>query len=255
MTSAVDGMVRIGAYRRLREFPLIVLVLLADEDVFAGTEGRWSAMVSVGRWASALLFGSALGIAWLLDRNRRSRNELETANAELRYLADTDVLTGAKNRRAFTALAERELARHQRYHRALSLIMMDLDHFKAVNDEHGHAAGDAVLIEVIRRCRDGLRRHDAIGRLGGEEFAILLPETGLSQAREVAERLRQSIAAASIFAPDGQALAVTASMGIAALGAGDLLDSLLSRADHALYQAKECGRNRSVVAGVEAAPA
>lgn len=254
-TSAVDGMVRIGAYRRLRAFPLIVLVLLAEEDVFAGAEERHSVMVSIGGLVSALLFGSAMGIAWLLDRERRYRNELEQANSELRYLADTDVLTGAKNRRAFTALAEVEIARHHRHERPLSIIMMDLDHFKEVNDGHGHAAGDAVLSEVVRRCRGSLRCHDVIGRLGGEEFAILLPETGLAQAHDIAERLRRAIAAGLILIPEGESLQVTASMGITALCAGDHLDALLHRADQALYQAKDRGRNRSVAAGGDVAPA
>ena len=158
------------------------------------------------------------------------------------------MLTGARNRRAFTALTEVELARHQRHGGPLSLIMMDLDHFKAINDGHGHAAGDVVLVEVIRRCRDSLRRHDVIGRMGGEEFTILLPETGLAKAYEVAERLRQAIAASPIPTPAGVDIDVTVSMGVTALNPGDNIDFLLSRADRALYQAKDQGRNRSAIA-------
>jgi diguanylate cyclase (GGDEF)-like protein len=163
---------------------------------------------------------------------------------ELRIIAQVDHLTGALTRRGFVEQAERELARSQRYGRTSSLVMLDVDHFKSVNDAHGHGVGDQVLHKISEIAGATLRPSDVLGRLGGEEFAILLPETGGDEALVVAERLRQAIADQPMHLPDGSALHVTASFGIALLT--PLISSVpawLEAADTMLYAAKANGRN------------
>ena len=166
---------------------------------------------------------------------------------KLELLATTDELTGLANRRRFVEIAERDLRRATREGTAATLIMMDLDHFKAVNDRFGHAMGDRVLKGVTAACAAQLRVVDIFGRLGGEEFAVLLANIEPERALEVAERMRT--AAAEREVSDGErTVAVTVSLGVAHAVAGETLDSLLARADAALYDAKESGRNRIVVA-------
>jgi len=166
---------------------------------------------------------------------------------ELCRLATTDPLTGIDNRRRFMEQLNQELARVRRYGHAAALLMFDLDHFKRVNDRHGHAAGDAVLRHFTGLCNGLLREVDQFGRLGGEEFAVLLPDTPLAGAREFAERLRQTVA----DTPCDVGMAVvsyTVSIGIAGCDQGAVdADSVLARADRALYRAKSEGRNRSVI--------
>jgi diguanylate cyclase (GGDEF)-like protein len=157
-------------------------------------------------------------------------------------------LTGICNRRYFLELGERLLKQGARSKRPASLIMLDLDHFKAVNDQYGHAAGDAVIRESARLMIREVRETDLVARIGGEEFAILLPETGQETGSNVAERVRKGIEALAIpFEGRPHPLRITASLGLALADIGtDSLDSLLSKADQALYQAKEAGRNRVV---------
>src|SRR6185295_6884032 len=133
---------------------------------------------------------------------------------QMEELATTDVMTGLCNRRHFWTLAAAEWSRFQRYYRPLSVLMIDVDHFKGVNDRYGHAVGDEVLVAVANACREGKRNSDIVGRIGGEEFAMLLPETDLGQARIVAERVRQSIAASALQAHEAH-FNVTASIGFA----------------------------------------
>ncbi len=172
-----------------------------------------------------------------------ARKQLE---AELFHQASTDALTGISNRRYFLARGEQELRRARRFGRPLCAMMLDIDHFKRVNDTHGHAAGDIVLQSMVQSAQGRLRGTDTIGRLGGEEFAVLMPETELSAATEVANRLRQSIAAQEISLGKSS-LSITVSIGVAALHPEDAdIDALLHRADTALYQAKQGGRNRVV---------
>jgi diguanylate cyclase (GGDEF)-like protein/PAS domain S-box-containing protein len=178
--------------------------------------------------------------------------ECHALQQELARQARTDALTGLPNRRHFIEQAELELARAKRYDNPLSVLMLDLDEFKAVIDGHGHQVGDMVLYRVGEACRNRLREVDVIGRMGGEEFAILLPETDAARAAEVAERLRQDIAAAVIPLEHGKILNITASIGIATFTAADAdVDWLLSLADKAMYQAKRSGRNRVCVASDE----
>lgn len=168
---------------------------------------------------------------------------------ELRALARTDALTGTLSRRAFRDEAGRALSLAQRHGQELSCLMLDVDHFKRINDAHGHAVGDSVLIAIVAACRANLRVSDLVGRLGGEEFAVLLQRTGLAGAHEVAEKLRASVA--RLHVPVGQeTVSVTASFGISAIdrSVGDL-DTLLQRSDAALYEAKADGRNRCIAWG------
>lgn len=168
-------------------------------------------------------------------------------NAEqLEKLATTDSMTGLYNRRHFLVSAEAEWGRFQRYHRPLSLLMVDIDHFKAVNDRYGHAVGDEAIISVANACTEGKRGSDIIGRLGGEEFAILLPETDLAQASIVADRLCRRIASHVLVAHKVH-FKVTASIGVATASVSmSGLDVLVRAADQALYQAKSEGRNCTV---------
>jgi diguanylate cyclase (GGDEF)-like protein/PAS domain S-box-containing protein len=164
--------------------------------------------------------------------------------AETRRLARTDALTGIPNRRYLFELGEREVSRAQRFGHPLSALMLDIDHFKRVNDTYGHAQGDRVLQALVKGCLRQIRDIDIMGRYGGEEFVILLIETDLGGARTVAERVRES-AAQMVMSSDQAAIRITLSAGIVSLGAGDAdLDKLLGRADQALYAAKQAGRNR-----------
>jgi diguanylate cyclase (GGDEF)-like protein len=168
---------------------------------------------------------------------------------ELRMVAQVDFLTGALTRRGFIEQGEREIARSARYGRPTALVMIDIDHFKSVNDTYGHAAGDQVLHQVADLAASILRPSDVFGRLGGEEFAMLLPETGGEEAVVVAERLRQALAGHVMQLADGRALRVTASFGIAALADDKAVADWLARADTMLYAAKAGGRNQTRLAG------
>lgn len=177
-----------------------------------------------------------------LIEHRDLNEELRGLNVELEALATTDSLTGINNRRNFFRLATDEMARARRYQRPLSALMMDVDGFKIVNDQHGHAVGDSVLKAVIQTCITTLRETDILGRLGGDEFAVLVPET--EDARDQAERLRAAVERVRTALADGTDLTVTVSIGVAAARPEDLsIDDLLGRADQALYEAKQNGRN------------
>lgn len=167
---------------------------------------------------------------------------------ELRTIAQHDFLTGALTRRGFIEQAEREIARARRYGRIGSLVMLDIDHFKSVNDTYGHAAGDQVLHQVAERAAMTLRPSDVLGRLGGEEFGLLLPETGGEEALVVTERLRQALADHDVRLSDTQILRVTASFGVAALAGDTSVAGWLARADAMLYAAKAGGRNQTRLA-------
>jgi diguanylate cyclase (GGDEF)-like protein/PAS domain S-box-containing protein len=177
-----------------------------------------------------------------LEQEVERRIELE---AQLRHLASHDALSGLPNRRHFFDQAERELARCRRYERPLSLVLFDLDEFKAVNDDLGHAAGDAVIRAVGELCGRTLREQDFAARIGGEEFIILLPETGVEGAQTLAERLRGELSQTPI--PVGtDSVYVTASFGVTqARPDRDTVERFLARADRALYEAKNRGRNRT----------
>ncbi|MGY0198326.1 sensor domain-containing diguanylate cyclase [Leptothrix sp. BB-3] len=176
----------------------------------------------------------------VFDLSERKRLE-----AQLEQLARTDALTGLSNRRDFEDRALHELQRARRLGRPLTVLMLDVDHFKGINDRHGHAVGDRVLKGVADVCRAQLRDIDLLARLGGEEFVILLPETAPADGHDVAERLRQSIEAAALAEASGDVIRCTVSIGIAWPDApDDSMATMLARADEALYVAKREGRNR-----------
>ena len=168
-------------------------------------------------------------------RTKRLADDLRAANARLEVEARTDVLTGLLNRRYATLELERLLAAAARHGRELSVLMLDIDHFKTLNDAHGHEAGDDVLRTIAGRLGGALRAGDVLARWGGEEFVALLPDTGAGGAAVVAERMRVSAA---------QATPVTISVGCATWRAGEDAGALVARADGALYEAKRAGRNR-----------
>ncbi|PWC70847.1 hypothetical protein TSH58_12835 [Azospirillum sp. TSH58] len=173
---------------------------------------------------------------------------LKESEERLRRLSITDSLTGVSNRRHFVEAAEQELARARRYGRPVTLLMLDLDHFKSINDTHGHAVGDEALRAFTAASRALLRENDLLGRTGGEEFAILLPETDIAGARMVAERIRRRTAELAVPAGD-ETVRFTVSIGVACCAAGTRdVDAMLSSADEALYRAKAAGRNRVVCA-------
>jgi diguanylate cyclase (GGDEF)-like protein len=177
-------------------------------------------------------------------------------NAEqLEQLATIDPLTGLCNRRQFVTLAEAEWARFQRYHRPLSMLMIDIDHFKPVNDRFGHAAGDEALALVARTCREDQRTPDVVGRIGGDEFALLLPETDIAQACIVADRIRSALMSRPLVVQDAP-LKLTVSIGVAAATLGmSSADALMKAAGRALYAAKQQGRNRVVLFEAKPRPA
>lgn len=164
---------------------------------------------------------------------------------ELYDMARTDPLTGCYNRRSFIAFGDGEYEIVRGHRRDCCILMLDIDHFKSVNDTYGHQAGDLVIKAVAQTCLDGLRRSDVLGRLGGEEFAIILPETAPDQAVQVAEKLRQAIHGHVVSLPDGQELTVSVSVGVSRIeAADDGVHAALERADNSLYDAKRGGRNR-----------
>lgn len=162
-------------------------------------------------------------------------------------LAEKDPLTGAANRRRFMKSLNDEIARHERYNSIFHVLMLDIDHFKSINDTYGHNIGDDALIETVSRLKASVRKQDLVGRLGGEEFAILLPETALDNASMLAERLRQAIADISINL-GFEKLNFTVSIGVS--GPSENIasaDEILTSADECLYKAKRGGRNRVII--------
>jgi len=191
--------------------------------------------------ASSIMMGGELhGVVGVYT----DTTKLKQAEAALQKLAITDPLVGCFNRRHFFSLAERELARVVRYKHHLSIIMVDIDHFKQVNDTYGHSVGDQVLIAIARRIEDLLRSTDIFARYGGEEFVILLPESSAIQAKQTAERLREKTE--EPFSINELEISVSISLGVSCRsGEDDIgIDALLDKADQALYAAKRTGRNR-----------
>lgn len=179
----------------------------------------------------------------------RDITERKLLQKELERQAHLDSLTTLNNRGYFMLLSEQELARAVRYASELTLLMLDIDNFKKINDTYGHKCGDIVLQKLAEIFQKSLREVDIIGRLGGEEFAILLPETGRNHAFEIAERLRTNIANTEIEILDNQSIKFTVSIGVAALNPNvHKLDDLLIMADKALYDAKNSGRNLVLIA-------
>lgn len=197
----------------------------------------------------ATLEGVRVNLAWIYDYTER-RNMEEA----LRDMASKDPLTGIYNRRSFMELARQMLARSNRFNEAMAVMVLDVDHFKRVNDTYGHATGDDALRQVASGCAGVLREYDILGRLGGEEFIVALPGVTLEEALVVAERLRRSVSRGAIPVENDTPLRLTVSIGVCPVsgGGGDTIENAIHRADLALYRAKNGGRNR--VSVYEAAP-
>ncbi|MGM0593947.1 MAG: diguanylate cyclase, partial [Pseudomonadota bacterium] len=177
---------------------------------------------------------------------KEDMTERKRLEEELRRLATTDSLTGVANRRHFISITADEVTRCTRQAHPLSFLMVDVDHFKSVNDTYGHGIGDDALKRLAQTLTESMRPHDTVGRLGGEEFAIVLPEADAEEALAVAERLRQAVSEIVLDTDKGP-LQFTCSIGAATYGAqDDGIESLMNRADDALYAAKTGGRNRVV---------
>ena len=231
---------RSGAARATAAFTLLACLVVAaiafGVAALADIENR--ATVALAAGVCALLLAPAIGA--LLAR---LVTELERANSQIGVLATHDELTGVANRRHFMLTAEREMARCRRYDTDGAVLLIDADHFRRVNDTHGHLAGDALLREMARAAGRSLRQPDMLARFGGEELAIFLPHTDPLGALDVAERVREQVGSLRLVW-QGRKVGTTVSIGVAALGSGHgTLDALLRDADAALREAKQAGRN------------
>ncbi|SFD15880.1 diguanylate cyclase (GGDEF) domain-containing protein [Thiohalospira halophila DSM 15071] len=197
--------------------------------------------------SSLFSFGVLLMVLVVAMREDRLRRERFAALRQIGRLAVRDPLTGAGNRRAFFDVAGAEMDRAERSGRPIALVLFDVDWFKVFNDNHGHAMGDEVLRHLVRLVREHLRPSDHLARLGGEEFALFLPDTDLAAAEVVAERLRAALRQRPA-SYQGRSFPVTVSLGISLWRPGEPVDAFLGRADAALYRAKAEGRDRAVMA-------
>ncbi|WPP00787.1 sensor domain-containing diguanylate cyclase [Pseudomonas sp. HR96] len=236
--SSQDRIDRLYTFSRVGNLPLLVVVAQSAEVVYA----PWR--------RTALLIGSAtgllcLGILWLtllLGRELRLRHRAE---AELATLASTDSLTGLANRRSLDLHLHKEWSRALRLDQSLSVLMIDVDHFKAFNERHGHQGGDEALRNVAAAIHSSIRRPtDIAARYGGEEFLVILPDTPLSGAQLIAEHIRRAVELQPPFANDQRPTTVSIGIGCQRIRAGRTVGNLLNEADMALYQAKHRGRNQ-----------
>jgi len=247
----MPGMDGLTLCRRIRaaRYPGYVYIMLvtaydSEEEILAGLDA------GADDYLSKRVSGTHV-IARLATARRilQLEHSLKQVIEERRRMAMTDALTGCHNRRYFMNHMRREIKRTRRFGGELALLVFDIDHFKHINDRHGHVAGDTVLVEFVRRVQGALpREYDWCARLGGEEFAVVLPQTDLTGAATVAEKIRRAVAAAPI-ATAGGAIDVTVSVGVSGLAcfadrSAVSADHLLSRADDCLYLSKNGGRDR-----------
>ncbi|VXC33011.1 diguanylate cyclase [Massilia sp. 9I] len=255
LTALVSGVVALFAaamawilLRPRRRASLLQRIIGVNDAVFAVSVALWAASCLTGEapmglraaQESAYLAGYLLmivnGFGFLLLCKEKD-------DAEMARLATTDCLTGLPNRHAFLERAEHARQAALRQRQPLALAMMDIDHFKQINDRFGHATGDEALTVFARTVRETLRAHETVGRLGGEEFAMVLPGTDLGGALQAAERLRQAVREATVIT-SGTGYTMTVSIGVVVLDPNETLGMALARADHALYAAKSGGRDR-----------
>jgi diguanylate cyclase (GGDEF)-like protein len=221
-----------------------------NQDDYPPSLSRYIRIAVISSIMALLLAGIAI---WIYRTNRRLQREVEArqqAEQQLRHLSETDALTGLANRRAFDQQLHKEFQRFLRYRHPFSIVMVDIDWFKRINDTYGHPAGDHVLTEFAWRLRDHIRKTDILARIGGEEFAIMMPETYPLEAKKRTELLQQIINTTpfQIAGSTDGPLMITASFGISCVADNDLVaDAPLIRADTALYKAKNNGRNQVVL--------
>jgi diguanylate cyclase (GGDEF)-like protein len=245
MMPGMDGVQLCKTVRQLMPEPYIYILLLTaryeQEDIIRGLDAGADDYMTKPFDAHELQVRLRAG-----TRILELQDELIAARETRRQQATHDVLTGAFNRRTVLEGLQRELSRAQREGTSVGVILMDLDHFKLINDTHGHPMGDMVLREAVYRLQRELRSHDLLGRYGGEEFLIVLPGCPIAETVTVAERLRQRLASEPIKLSEGQIL-VTGSFGVASSTAdSENVEALIQTADASLYRAKHEGRNRVV---------
>ncbi len=223
--------------RQYLEFAVGLAILLVIEVVLG--------------WAASRQFTEGIGKVVLnqsISQQLELRNvQLAEAVQKLNIIATHDELTGAYNRRFIVDQIDRQHQMFERYGNLCSVVLLDIDLFKQVNDRYGHAVGDAVLIAFVRRLAGELRQEDFLGRYGGEEFLLVLPMTDQASAQQLTERIREMVSSKPMVVQPAS-LFITASFGVAQVRGGESMDSWLARADRALYRAKESGRNRVVMA-------
>ncbi|RYE03481.1 MAG: diguanylate cyclase [Sphingomonadales bacterium] len=247
-------LVKSGAGRREIEAVLTLISaiereerrLLAEREATNAQTARASQLADYALAALAFIF--LLIVGWAGLRASQARMQTLRMQARLRHAATTDELTGLLNRRAFIEALDVEIARSTRTGSPLALALIDLDHFKSVNDRFGHAGGDEVLRRFADMARETMRSVDVIGRLGGEEFAVLMPDTDQIQSGIAGERLRDAIARRRVVLSTGALAPITISVGVAHHRPDEERDRLIIRADEALYEAKDSGRNRTRLA-------
>jgi len=235
--------IRASSVARLKDLPVIVMTT-TDDNTDRETAFRNGASDFVGKPLEPLELQARVRLHQRLARTVR---ELEASRELLREQASTDPLTHLKNRRAFGEIGRRYFALAKRHHHDLAVVMLDIDHFKQINDTYGHPAGDRVLVDIAQTLSRSTRECDTPARLGGEEFAVLLPNTDKDGATLLAERIRRAVEDTPLKLSN-RAVRVTTSIGIGSFE-GDApasLDQLIEFADRRLYQAKQTGRNRTV---------
>ncbi len=218
--------------------PDIALLLTNRANGFGAT--MLALVLSLARWNRNTQYN-------LLQRELTERNAtLEKQQTDLLWMATRDALTGVFNRGEFMRLAEQELLRTRRHGGNTGVIVIDLDHFKDVNDKYGHLAGDKVLVHVAQLLRDGVRNTDMVARIGGEEFMVLMPQTDIDAAAVLAEKLRQLLRRTAVQVNSDLAVTITASFGVACMPGGHdgSVTALYAAADNALYEAKRAGRDQ-----------
>ena len=252
--SLIDGMERMQCFRTIPEYSMVVSIGISTQEIYRTYLERKKIYIGAAVLAGLLVIGFCLALLREISKQRSLQEMLETANAELETanrklavanvhlegVAFVDPLTGAWNRRSFERSADLEMNRAHRYHYPLSFMMIDIDHFKKVNDKYGHPVGDSVLVELVDLLQRESRETDFLARWGGEEFVLTAPYASAEEAVAIAERVRQNVSRHE-FVNVGS---VTVSIGVAEYSSGDSLESVLSRADKALYAAKRAGRNR-----------
>jgi diguanylate cyclase (GGDEF)-like protein len=240
--SSVDRQPRLYTFSRVGNLPLTVIVALATEEVFA----TWRRTAIVISGATGVLCIGLLWLTWLLCRELRLRHDAEQ---ELAQMAATDPLTGVANRRTLDQTLRHEWFRAQRSGQPLSLLMIDADHFKTLNDRHGHQVGDEALRSLAGIIHANVHRPtDLVARYGGEEFSVILAETDSEGARQIAERIRAQVEQLPLLGDDQSPMTVSIGISTWTTASEISLEQLLFAADKALYQAKERGRNRVVAA-------
>ncbi|AFK57140.1 diguanylate cyclase [Tistrella mobilis] len=238
-TSSPDEVPLDGGYREVRDLAWSL------QRMIAALTQKQEELVRANLGLEARVAERTAELTAEIAERRKVEQDREDLIQRLKRMAETDFLTGVMNRRSFFDIAGRELAAARRYVRALAVIVLDIDHFKRINDRYGHGTGDEILKGVAKRLADEMRAGGILARFGGEEFVILLQEADQDAALATAERLRTALADRSFGLIDGSCLTVTASLGLATADSETgSIDDLITRADAALYRAKDAGRNR-----------